>query len=56
MKKGIIFNLITAAIFIILNAWALRAGLEETFIVLAAGYAAATVISNALLANVNRKE
>jgi hypothetical protein len=49
------FNLILAVIFVLLNAWALRAGLEETFVALALIYGLIMVLGNAIFVAYSRK-
>ncbi len=49
------FNLLLAVIFVLLNAWALRAGLEETFVALALIYGLIMVLGNAIFVAYSQK-
>ncbi len=44
---NIVLNVVVTVAFVLLNIWALRSGLEETFVALALIYGAVTVVGNA---------
>lgn len=48
---NVLLNLVLAAIFVWLNVWALRNGLEETFVTLAIFYGLVVIVGNAFYAS-----